>query len=50
VGDNDFPDAPWTAYIRRRFQLDTLFANHDVLMTGRIVLPTACVTASVWVR
>jgi len=36
---DDFPDAPWTAYIRRRFELDALFANHDVLMTGRIDLP-----------
>ncbi|WP_217566684.1 hypothetical protein [Streptomyces sp. GbtcB7] len=30
--------ATWTAYIRRRFELDALFANHDVLMTGRIAL------------
>ncbi|WP_405872389.1 hypothetical protein [Streptomyces sp. NBC_00005] len=35
----DLPDATWTAYIRRRFALDALFANHDVLMTGRIELP-----------
>lgn len=27
-------NAAWTAYIRRRFALDTLFANHNVLMTG----------------
>ncbi|QOV38082.1 hypothetical protein IM697_06710 [Streptomyces ferrugineus] len=32
------PDAIWKAYIRRRLVLDALFANHDVLMTGRIVL------------
>jgi hypothetical protein len=35
----DLPGATWTAYIRRRFELDSLFANHDVLMTGRMVLP-----------
>ncbi|MER6422690.1 hypothetical protein [Streptomyces sp. NPDC001137] len=35
---DDLPDATWTAYIRRRFALDALFANHDVLMTGRIEL------------
>ncbi|MFD7487405.1 hypothetical protein [Streptomyces mirabilis] len=34
----DLPDATWTAYIRRRFELDALFANHDILMTGRIAL------------
>ncbi|MFJ8104316.1 hypothetical protein [Streptomyces sp. NPDC096132] len=31
----DLPDAKWTAHIRRRFELDSLFANHAVLMTGR---------------
>ena len=36
----NLPDATWTAYIRRRFALDALFANHDVLMTGRIELRT----------
>ena len=35
----DLPRATWTAYIRRRFALDALFANHDVLMTGRVELP-----------
>jgi hypothetical protein len=35
----DLRDATWTAYIRRCFALDALFANHDVLMTGRIELP-----------
>ncbi|WP_234390283.1 hypothetical protein [Streptomyces sp. MMG1533] len=35
----DLPGTTWTAYIRRRFVLDSLFANHDVLMTGRMVLP-----------
>ncbi|MFF4588822.1 hypothetical protein [Streptomyces sp. NPDC001388] len=34
----DLPDARWTAHIRRRFELDALFANHEVLMTGRIRL------------
>lgn len=35
----DLTDAEWTAHIRRRFELDALFANHEVLMTGRIELP-----------
>lgn len=35
----DLADAKWTALIRRRFALDALFANHEVLMTGRIALP-----------
>ncbi|MFJ4691961.1 hypothetical protein [Streptomyces sp. NPDC088766] len=35
----DLPGARWTAHIRRRFVLGTLFANHDILMTGRIALP-----------
>ncbi|MFH9858506.1 hypothetical protein [Streptomyces sp. NPDC017202] len=35
----DLPVAQWTAYIRRRFVLDALFANHEVLMTGRMILP-----------
>ncbi len=34
----DLRNATWTAYIHRRFVLDSLFANHDVLMTGRIRL------------
>lgn len=34
----DLPDAEWTAHVRRRVVLDALFANHDVLMTGRIAL------------
>ncbi|MEV0636960.1 hypothetical protein AB0I77_18770 [Streptomyces sp. NPDC050619] len=34
----DLPRATWTAYIRRRVELDALFANHDILMTGRIAL------------
>jgi hypothetical protein len=34
----DLPDAKWSAHIRRRIVLDALFANHDVLMTGRIAL------------
>ncbi|WP_432158899.1 hypothetical protein [Streptomyces sp. bgisy153] len=36
VRSGDRPDTTWTAYIQRRFELDALFANHDVLMTGRI--------------
>ncbi|MFG2554958.1 hypothetical protein [Streptomyces sp. NPDC048581] len=35
----DLPDATWKAYVHRRFELDGLFANHDILMTGRIDLP-----------
>ncbi|MFD4554384.1 hypothetical protein ACFWP5_08640 [Streptomyces sp. NPDC058469] len=35
----DLPRATWTAYIRRRIDLDALFANHDILLTGRIALP-----------
>ncbi|WP_416985936.1 hypothetical protein [Streptomyces sp. T028] len=35
----DLAHAKWTAHIRRRFTLDALFANHEVLMTGRIALP-----------
>lgn len=38
----DLRGATWTAYIHRRFVLDTLFANHDVLITGRITLPDLC--------
>ncbi|MFJ3893888.1 hypothetical protein [Streptomyces sp. NPDC090083] len=36
----DLPGTAWTAYIRRRTDLDALFANHDVLLTGRMSLPT----------
>ncbi len=35
----DLVEAKWTAYIRRRFALDALFANHEILMTGRMDLP-----------
>ncbi|WP_371671170.1 hypothetical protein OG985_28255 [Streptomyces sp. NBC_00289] len=38
VRSGDLPCATWTAYIRRRFDLDGLFVNHDVLLTGRIAL------------
>ncbi|MDU8997074.1 MULTISPECIES: hypothetical protein [Streptomyces] len=34
----NLPDTTWTAYIRRRFELDALFTNHDVLVTDRIAL------------
>lgn len=36
----DLPDAVWKAYVRRRFELDALFTNHEVLMTGRITVRT----------
>ena len=32
----DLAGITWTAHVRRRLQLDTLYANHEVLMTGRI--------------
>ncbi|WP_329410341.1 hypothetical protein OG802_13325 [Streptomyces sp. NBC_00704] len=35
---SDLPDVKWTAHVRRRFPLDALFANHEVLMTGRMTL------------
>jgi hypothetical protein len=38
----DLPGATWSAYLHRRFVLDALFANHEVLMTGRISLPALC--------
>ncbi|MFJ9250221.1 hypothetical protein [Streptomyces sp. NPDC101776] len=34
----DLPCVKWTAHVNRRFELDALFANHDILMTGRIAL------------
>lgn len=37
----DLRNATWTAHIRRLFVLDSLFANHDFLMTGRIRLVAA---------
>ncbi|MET9060042.1 hypothetical protein ABZX99_19735 [Streptomyces antibioticus] len=35
----DLRSVTWTAYVRRRFVLDALFANHEVLVTGRMELP-----------
>ncbi|MET9129346.1 hypothetical protein [Streptomyces antibioticus] len=35
----DVRSVTWTAYVRRRFVLDALFANHEVLLTGRMELP-----------
>ncbi|WP_229919216.1 hypothetical protein [Streptomyces minutiscleroticus] len=34
----DRPGTRWAAYIRRSFVLDSLFANHEVLLTGRMRL------------
>ncbi|MGW7363611.1 hypothetical protein ACWGI8_09315 [Streptomyces sp. NPDC054841] len=34
----DLPDAEWTAELDRPFALDGLFANHDMLITGRLTL------------
>ncbi|MFC5801458.1 hypothetical protein [Streptomyces formicae] len=34
----DLPDVEWTAELTRRFQLDGLFANHEILTTGRLAL------------
>lgn len=39
AGSADRPGTRWTAYVRRRFALDSLFANHEVLLTGRMRLP-----------
>ncbi|WP_399885492.1 hypothetical protein ACGH7X_14810 [Streptomyces sp. BBFR51] len=36
----------WTAHISRLFELSTLFANHDILATGRIVLSGQTVPAA----
>ncbi|WP_222109417.1 hypothetical protein [Streptomyces cupreus] len=37
--------AVWTARIRRRFELTSLFANHDVLMTGGMRLAYGATSA-----
>jgi hypothetical protein len=34
----DLPGTKWTAHVRRRFELDDLFTNHETLVTGRISL------------
>jgi hypothetical protein len=34
----DLPEAKWTAELDRTFHLDALFANHDIVRTGRIVI------------
>ncbi|WP_340378707.1 hypothetical protein U5640_28305 [Streptomyces sp. SS7] len=34
----DLADTEWTAHIRRRFEIGALFANHEVLLMGRITL------------
>ncbi|MFE3495244.1 hypothetical protein ACFXOS_19595 [Streptomyces sp. NPDC059175] len=34
----DLPDTEWTADLTRRFELGMLFANHEVLTTGRLTL------------
>ncbi|MEV0962576.1 hypothetical protein AB0J25_08255 [Streptomyces sp. NPDC049910] len=34
----DLPGAEWTADLTRRFELGMLFANHEVLTTGRLTL------------
>ncbi|WP_241662321.1 MULTISPECIES: hypothetical protein [unclassified Streptomyces] len=38
----ELPGVTWTAHVHRRFVLDALFANHEVLMTGRIALSGLC--------
>ncbi|MFI1165305.1 hypothetical protein ACH4UM_17245 [Streptomyces sp. NPDC020801] len=45
VKSDDLPNAVWTAYIRRCFPLSALFANHEVLMTGRIEVSRAAKVA-----
>ncbi|MER7000678.1 hypothetical protein [Streptomyces sp. NPDC000410] len=34
----NLPDVKWTADLTRRFHLDALFANHEILATGRLTL------------
>ncbi|MFD9222884.1 hypothetical protein ACFWDI_23385 [Streptomyces sp. NPDC060064] len=34
----DLPDAKWTGHLTREVQLDGLFANHDILRTGRLTI------------
>ena len=34
----DLPGAKWTGDLTKEFRLDALFANHDVLRTGRITI------------
>jgi hypothetical protein len=34
----DLPGAKWTAELDRTVHLDTLFANHDIVRTGRLVI------------
>ncbi|MGW8948834.1 hypothetical protein [Streptomyces sp. NPDC055709] len=34
----DLRNVDWNAELTRRFQLDELFANHDVLCTGHLTL------------
>ena len=34
----DLPETKWTAELDRTFHLDNLFANHDILRMGRIVI------------
>ena len=34
----DLPDTKWTADLSREFHLDSLFANHLILCTGRIAI------------
>ncbi|WP_262005229.1 hypothetical protein [Streptomyces sp. FIT100] len=34
----DLPDVEWAAELTRHFRLDGLFANHEILTTGRLTL------------
>lgn len=34
----DLPDAKWTAELSRTFVLSGMFANHDLLRTGQLVI------------
>ncbi|MEV4329595.1 hypothetical protein AB0K02_03500 [Streptomyces sp. NPDC049597] len=34
----DLPEAKWTAVLTRSMRLDGLFANHDILRTGTLVI------------
>ncbi|WP_338683706.1 hypothetical protein QD712_24990 [Streptomyces acidiscabies] len=41
AGVGNRPGTVWTAVVGRRHELGSLFANHEVLVTGRMALPAA---------
>ncbi|MFE0802250.1 hypothetical protein [Streptomyces sp. NPDC058812] len=46
VNSGEVGNVEWTAHIGRCFELGTIFANHDVLATGRIALSGQAVPAA----